>query len=76
MTLEDAIAELARTARIVEAPEGLWHLRARAAGATLCGLEAAAWPIVIRWEERSGITCGRCLVAAGIRPARRGPSRV
>jgi len=59
------------TARLVESPEHLWHIRNDGAARTLCGETGARdWPVVLHWDTRTGITCGLCLFAADLRPAR------
>jgi hypothetical protein len=52
----------------VEAPSKLWHLRKDHGSHTLCGEYAPDWPVVLHWQTRTSITCGRCLFALGVTP--------
>lgn len=62
------------TARIVEAPSMLWHLRRDGEHMTLCGdFDASNWPHVLHWQTQTSITCGRCLFALGVLPAEKKP---
>jgi hypothetical protein len=51
------------TGRAVETGDGLLHIEGDE-GTTLCGETVEAYPI--RWDVRTVVGCGRCLIAAGV----------
>lgn len=59
------------TGRAVEARDGMLHIES-VEGTTLCGKQVEAYPI--RWDVRSVIGCGNCLIAAGV-PFKKAVSR-